>query len=951
MDVAGTYKYETTIEMIVLVVRQNWSELKMSKKIKITSAAEFQAFLESIGYKNTIAFPTTFIDSNGRIRPNTSMKKNMCLLSDVNVKNYIWKPWKQHIIIDNDSLKIAKELQELDGKTLKITTRAGYQFVVFVPDEYWEELKRPVTGLKFDDFDGEIDICTPILLQDYDKGYVVDNVAPGDEGRGGWGPGSFKINKKEEIEQDLDRDKSYDNYDPTRCTHYIAEGDDIEPMTLPDHIAKVLVEKVVEHGKNKKVVVRKNDDGGTPDYVRIVKLPPEKLIGDESGKNHDLLNNLEMLCRHEKLDYASSMEILWEGNFKCLKKPSSPDKLLELKMDYASERERKGFKGRYQVLRIDEKGVDEVTLVRMALEQQGWVIKHNIRKRTLLVSSPFCNIMGELSTEEANVKIRNTLKSGIKLFYGYYETCTETDKMIPVLKNFKIDKSIIKDVVAEYIIDHKEDPIYSDVLTVLMEDAEKIVEECWDDEKKTLDDSQFVSKRALKEILSFDPNPNLTVEFPKLSDAYNEWAMFMALYPGVFNTMEAWRKMQDPSYNPAPVFGAIAAFVGGVGCFKSSWMPALLRNLPIVRGQSYYAPINLGDKERTNAFLLEASLYVEIQEGRGLNIDADQTKSFLARSDDFIQHYFSDRPVYTPRRNGFYITSNNPTLFHISDDPDRRYAIFFVSKLPSLSEEAMREMPHNPEQYHNMILDAWAKKHARRVYAEMVAYYLTGRKPGLPGDLEEERVKAFEHSDGSVLFEEDFLSVLKDLYQKKQSAILYDHEDIVIDVDDDWLKTNYAEISYRLERQPYNYSRNAKRNDMKYYTNGSIKKSYLKLTGDKKMPDKSYKYVRLLRDKQIVDTDRGVHIDLMHPKLLELMEEFDNSDPVKDMDREDASNFVSEEVIQNEQINRRIDEEKEKVKGLTWNQYATDTLAEKLRAMPYKRAEKKELDGSDVILS
>ena len=889
----------------------------MSKKAKITSAAEFQAFLESVGYEHTIAFPTTFIDSNGRIRPNTSMEKNMCRLSDVNVKNYIWKPWEQHIIIDNDSLAIAKELEELDGKTLKITTRAGYQFVVAVPDEYWEDLKRPVTGLKFAGLDGAIDICTPILLQDDGKGYVADNVALGDEGRGGWGPGSFKINKKEEIENDLPRDKSYDVYDPTRFTHYIAEGDDIAPIMLPDHIAEILVKKIDELGKSKKIVVQKNEDGGTPDYVRIVPLPPDKLIGDEKGGNHDLLNTLEMFCREENLDYAGSMQILWEANFKCLKNPSSTDKLLDLKMDYARERESKGFKGRYQVLRIDEKGVDDVTLVRMALEKQGWVIKQNIRKRTLLVSSPYSNVNGELSTEEANVKIRNALKSGIKVFYGYYETCTETNKMIPKLYNFKIDKSIIKDVVSEYIIDHKEDPIYSDVLTILMEDAEKIVEECWDGEKKILDDSQFVSKHALKEILSFEPNPNLTVEFPKLSDAYNQWAMFMALYPGVFNTMEAWKRMQDPHYNPAPVFGAIAAFIGGVGCFKSSWIPALLRNLPIVRGQSYYAPIDLNNAERTNAFILEASLYAEIQEGRGLNKDVDQTKSFLARSDDFIQHYYSDRPVYTPRKNGFYITSNNLTLFHISDDPDRRYAIFFVSKLLSLSEEAMREMPHNPEQYHNMILDSWAKKHARRIFAEMIAYYLTGRKPGLPGELEEERVKAFEHSDGSVLFEEDFLSVLKDLYQKKKDAVVFDNE-TKADVEDEWLKTNYNEISYRLERQPYNYSRSAKRNDTKYYTNGSIKKAYLKLTGDKNMPDKNYKYVRLLGANQVLDTERGVHIDLTHPKLLERMENLDDANPVKKMDLEDRANIVSEEAIQAEQMNKRMDEEREKVKENEW---------------------------------
>ena len=54
-------------------------------------------------------------------------------LNRVEAKNYVWKVWDGHIIIDVDDANIPPVLQQLIGKTLKITTRAGHQFVVAVP--------------------------------------------------------------------------------------------------------------------------------------------------------------------------------------------------------------------------------------------------------------------------------------------------------------------------------------------------------------------------------------------------------------------------------------------------------------------------------------------------------------------------------------------------------------------------------------------------------------------------------------------------------------------------------------------------------------------------------------------------------------------------------------------------------------------------------------------------
>ena len=872
----------------------------------ITNAKEFAAFIKRIGYGQPLAFPG-IVNSAGKIKPNTSMS-NALPLNRMEDKNYIWKVWDGHIIIDVDNETIPPVLQQLIGKTLKVTTRAGHQFVCAVPEEYWERLNTPYTEL---DLDGvSVDTLTPILLQDEDKGYGRENLE--NQGRGGWGPGSFKINKKEEIEKDLPRNREYDVYDPDGFTHYIAEGDDNDPVLLPDDICEALIRAIEVQGRTGKSVKYKRED--SEEIVKIKKLPPDKLIGDDNGGNHDILNNLELFCRSIGLDLDSSMEILWEGNHKCLKSPSSTDKLTELRKDYERERKQKKMEGQYRILRVNG-GLDETTIVRKAIQSQQWTITENIRKGTLIIHSPFYkDFKGEkteVTTDDAIVLIGNALHSGFKTFEGHYET--KDGKIVPAIQNIKKNRSIVRDVVEELIFKHKEDPIYVDALTPLFDEAKQIMEECWDEKTKKLEDGGFKCKTALHEIVSFDPNPNLSVEYPKLADTYNEWAVYMTLYPGVYNTMEAYKKMLDPSYNPAPVFGAIAAFIGGEGCFKSTWIPALLRNLSLVRGQSYYAPMNLDNTEEKNTYILESNLYVEISEGRGLNTDIGQTKSFLGRTDDAIRRYFKDRPVFTPRRNGFYITSNNPNPFNATGDPQRRYAPFFVSQLPSLTEEAIREMPDNPSRYHNMKLDEWARKYARRIFAEMIVYYWTGRVPGLPASMEEERMKAYEHSDGSVTFEEDLIDVFRTLYDLKKNAKVTDEFNSEMRIETDWLKTNYEEIRYQLERAPYNYSRDTRRKDAKIYTDGMIKKIYVKITGEKSLPKDRYKYVKRFEHGFGIVKDRGVYFDLMHPNILELTGDLDGANPVKEMDAEDRGNYISEEVIQNEHLGKKILKEKRAV--------------------------------------
>lgn len=866
----------------------------------IVNAKEFAAFIKRVGYGQPLAFPGS-VNSAGKIEPNTSMS-NAMPLDRIEDKNYIWKVWDGHIIIDVDNVNIPPVIHQLVGKTLKITTRAGHQFVCAVPEEYWERLSTPYTKL---DFDGiSVDTLTPVLLQDEDRGYEEENL--GNQGRGGWGPGSFKINKKEEIEKDLPRHREYDTYDPEGFTHYIAEGDDNAPVMLPDDICEALIKAIELKGATGQSVQYKKED--SQEIVNIKKLPPDKLIGDEKGGNHDILNNLELFCRGVGLNFDSSMEILWEANHKCLKSPSSTDKLMELRNGYEKERRKKNIEGQYQILRVNG-GLDDTTIVRKAIEAQQWTITENIRKGTLIIHSPFFDDFSkhkvEVTTGDAMVIIANALHSGFKTFAGHYET--KGGKIVPAAKNIKKNRSIVKDVVEELIFKNKEDPIHIDALSSLFDEAKLIMKECWDEKTQRLEDSGFRCKRALGEIVSFEPNPNLSVEYPKLADTYNEYAMYMALYPGVYNTMEAYKKMQDPSYNPAPVFGAIAAFIGGEGCFKSTWIPALLRHLPLVRGQSYYAPMNLDNAEEKNTYILESSWYIEISEGRGLNTDIGQTKAFLGRTDDAIRRYFKDRPIFTPRRNGFYITSNNPNPFNTTGDPQRRYAPFFVSQLPSLTETAIREMPENPNRYHNMKLDEWAEKYARRVFAEMIVYYWTGRVPGLPADMEEERMKAYEHSDGSVTFEEDLIDVLRTLYDLKKNAKINDDlSGDQIQIENEWLKTNYEEIRHQLERAPYNYSKDTRRKDAKIYTDGMVKKAYLKLTGGNSLPKDRYKYVKRFEHGFGITKDRGVYFDLTHPNILELMDDLDDSSPVKEMDREDARNTVGEEVIHSEQLEKKL---------------------------------------------
>ena len=847
----------------------------------ITNAKEFAEFIKRIGYGLPLAFPGT-VNSAGKIEPNTSIY-NAMPLNRVKEKNYVWKVWDGHIILDVDDANIPPVMQQLEGKTLKITTRAGYQFVVGVPEEYWERLNTPYTKL---DFDGiMVDTLTPILRLDENKGYEEENLK--NQGRGGWGPGSFKINKGEEVAKNLPRNMQYDHYDPDGWTHYIAEGDDIAPILLPDDICEALVKAIEAQDKTGKSTTYRKED--SQEIVKIKKLPSDKLIGDEDGHNHDILNNLELFCRGIGLEFDSSMEILWEGNHKCLKSPGSTDKLAELRRDYQRERRQKKIDGQYRILRVNG-GLDETTIVRKAIEMQQWTITENIRKGTLIIHSPFHEDFSkhkvEVTTDDAIVIISNALHSGFKTFAGHYET--KGGNIVPAIKNIKKNRAIVKDVVEELIFKNKEDPIYVDGLSPLFDEAKGIMDECWDEKTQTLEDSGFMCKKALGEIVSFEPNPNLSVEYPRLDDGYNEYAMYMALYPGVYNTMEAYKKMLDPSYNPAPVFGAIAAFIGGEGCFKSAWIPALLRHLPLVRGQSYYAPMNLDNAEEKNTYILESVLYIEISEGRGLNTNIGQTKAFLGRTDDAIRRYFKDRPVFTPRRNGFYITSNNPNPFNTTGDPQRRYAPFFVSQLPSLTEEAIREMPDNPNRYHNMKLDEWAEKYARRVFAEMIVYYWTGRVPGLPADMEEERMKAYEHSDGSVTFEEDLIDVLRTLYDLKKNAKIQDEFNGQIQIENGWLKTNYEEIRHQLERAPYNYSKDTRRKDAKIYADGMIKKVYAKLTGEKALPKDRYKYVKRVEHGFVISKDRGVYFDLTHPKLLELMDGLDDTSPVKEMDREDA---------------------------------------------------------------
>lgn len=879
----------------------------------VKNATEFTQFLRDIGWGIPIAFPSR-INQEGKILINTSLESNATTLDKIQSKNYIWKLWDGCITIDVDDINIPPTIKKhLLGKTMKVTSRAGHQFTVAVPEKYWEELKRPYTGL---DIEGiKVDTLTPILRIDKNKGYTKDNIEDKGEGRGAHGPGSFKINKKEEIEKDLPRNKKYDTYNPDDETHYILEGDNVSPIMCPDEICELLIEAIKKQKDGKTTKVVKKED--SQEYVKITRLPDDKLVGDDNGKNHDILNSLEMICRGNKLDFASSMEILWEANQKCMVKPSSDEKLFELKTSYAKERESKGVGGQYQVLRVGG-GMDDVTMTREAMKLQGWIIKEDDRKRSLslILRGPHSTTQQEVSTNDANVIIRNALKSGIKLFSGQYVTDPKTNKILPKLSNFKVEKGIVQDVIAQLIIEHKEDPIYKDVFEVLLKDAQKIVDEKWDDKNKRLDDSDFVHKYMLKEIISFDPNPNLNVNYPKLCDEYNEWAVFMVLFPAVYNTMEAYKKMKDPHYNPMTAFGAIGAFIGGEGCFKSTWIPALMRHLPLIRGQSYYVPIDLKTPERNLLFLLESSFMTEIQEGRGLNADVGQTKSFLGRTDDFIQHYYSDRPFYAPRRNGFYITSNVPTLFDVSDDPQRRYATFFVSQLLSLTEEAEREMPENPERYHIMKLDAWAKKYARRVFAELLAYYLIGRVPGLPSHLHSEREKAFEHSDGTVKFEEDLLEVLKIIYDIKKGIELKDDYGNEVEIKDEWMLTNYDEIQYRLEKQPFNYSRESSRKDKNYYTNNSIKKAYKRLTGLNEVPDNRYQYVRLTSHGASLYRERGIHFNLLDRELQDLMK--DESDPLKDMDNEDQGNIVTEEVIQKERLDKKLKEEREKGEDEGW---------------------------------
>ena len=257
-----------------------------------------------------------------------------------------------------------------------------------------------------------------------------------------------------------------------------------------------------------------------------------------------------------------------------------------------------------------------------------------------------------------------------------------------------------------------------------------------------------------------------------------------------------------------------------------------------------------------------------------------------------------------------------PTLFDVSDDPQRRYATFFVSQLLSLTEEAEREMPENPERYHIMKLDAWAKKYARRVFAELLAYYLIGRVPGLPSHLHSEREKAFEHSDGTVKFEEDLLEVLKIIYDIKKGIELKDDYGNEVEIKDEWMLTNYDEIQYRLEKQPFNYSRESSRKDKNYYTNNSIKKAYKRLTGLNEVPDNRYQYVRLTSHGASLYRERGIHFNLLDRELQDLMK--DESDPLKDMDNEDQGNIVTEEVIQKERLDKKLKEEREKGEDEGW---------------------------------
>lgn len=910
----------------------------MNTNRKIINAEQFSDFLKRIGYEDAIAFPCNNI-KEGRIKPNTSMDNNMCLVSDVDTKNYIWKLWDQHVVVDNDAYEVIwDELKPYVGKTLRITSRKGWHFVFGVDDKHWNKLNRPVTRLKFEGFDGKIDICTPILLKDTEKGYVKDNVLPNGEGRGCWGPGSFKRNDQKDIDGDLPRNVAYDEYDANSETHFIAEGDDIAPIMLPDDLAEKLIAAIEKQGKGEKVVIKAVDHKGNKKEYKGTRLPIDKRIGDEDGKNHTLLNDLEMICRAENLEFESSMALLDEANQRCMVKPSSDEKMTELKKYYQKERKKDGFEGRYKILRIIEKNIDDITLIRMAMEIQKWKIKQDSRQRALVINSDIVNSHHQMDDKELIIKVRNSLKTGIKVFRGMFDT--SKGKIIPKIDLFKTDRGGIKDVIDEYIFDHKEDPIYSDVLKVLEKDAEKILEENWDKERKVLDDSRFVSKTALNEIMSFKRDPDLNVRYPEMSDKYNKWAMFMALYPGVYNTMEAVRKMEDPTYNPAPVFGAVAAFIGGEGCFKSTWIPALLRNLPLIRGQSYYVEVDIGDDERNNIFKFEASWYTELVEGKGINKDIKHTKSIIGRMDDFIQRFFSDRFIFTPRRNCFYITSNELNLFDISDDPQRRYAPFFVAKLPSLTKEAMEKMLYNPEQYHNEVLDKWGKKYARRVFAELIAYYLTGRKPGLHGNLEKERVKAYQHSDGSAEFEDDFIDVLSNLYNRKLNSVFYDNNEVK-QIQKRHMKTNYYEISYSLEHEPWNYSRDIRRSGSKHYTQGSIRKAYRSLTGEEDLPRGRHCYAKLGSDGVSLADGTGVYLDLTHPKLMKL---YKDVDVIKEETKDDV--VKTDESF--EEVTKKVEQGKTEDKEKDMKEYDLDFSKDDApKKIPVKRVDPEKVGKGD----
>ena len=366
---------------------------------------------------------------------------------------------------------------------------------------------------------------------------------------------------------------------------------------------------------------------------------------------------------------------------------------------------------------------------------EDWTLKDPTTWRALVTTDCQDSVMHSL-----DIKIQKDKK-------GQFE------KLIVKHPVFKYPEIDIKNCLKRWQIENPYDPFREYLES---EPVQEIV-------KELRDPREFKIWEVLGEIVQFNKPMFIQENFSELPAKYNRWALFMALYPALYNT-----------FRPGTNFGESVLFIGPEGCFKSTLIKACL---PRDLQEAHYKSVSFRLKDEDLIRTMRGSIISEFEEMIGFHDDEERTKGILGRLVDNYRKLWEESVLPYPRLNGILLTSNNPTPLRMSQDAQRRYAPFYIYPNQDITQRGIEE--RKTASGFADYLEEWSDKYRDRIWAELYWLFKKGMKPGLPHEFNKLREQAVKKACGLDEFESEvrkvFTDALSDEEEKLTFKIIYEN--------------------------------------------------------------------------------------------------------------------------------------------------------------------------------